>query len=128
MVKVYVSKQSGYAVSTSKIKSALIEFFQKEGIVSDADVCVAFVGEEKMMELSRRYLKDSKLHNILSFPTTEVKSEFRYPPDEILHLGDIVICYPKILEEANDEGKLIDEKAVELAIHGALHLLGKHHD
>ena len=43
-------------------------------------------------------------------------------------MGEIVICYPKVLEEAKLEGKLIDQKAYELVEHGALHLLGFHHE
>jgi len=45
----------------------------------------------------------------------------------MLHLGDIVICFPKALEEAKIEKKLIEDKILELVIHGFSHLLGNHH-
>ena len=129
MIKVYVIKQSNFAVSTPKIKKAVSDLLTKEGIVSNADVSVSIVGEKKMISLAKKYLHESGvLHNVLSFPFIEVKDGFVEPPDNIIHLGEIVICYPKAVEEASAEGRLIDEKVIELTIHGALHLLGKHHE
>jgi len=57
----------------------------------------------------------------------EVKSVFIYPPDSTIHLGEIIICYPALVEQSKHEGKLIDEVAVELAKHSAYHLMGVHH-
>jgi probable rRNA maturation factor len=80
-----------------------------------------------MQEIGKKYLHDKKLHNVLSFTEMETKGGFVYPPDGTIYLGEIIICYPKVLEEAKAEGKLIDQKVGELAKHGAEHLLGRHH-
>ncbi len=129
MIRVYVNKQSNFAISTPKIKDALQILFAAEGIVSKADVSVSIVGEKKMLGLAKKYLKENNvLHNVLSFPFVETKETFVEPPDNTIHLGEIVLCFPKVVEEAQKEGKLIDAKAVELAEHGAMHLLGKHHE
>ena len=128
MISVDVFKQANYPVSSPKLKKRLRDFFRKEGIVSDAEVSVAVVGEKKMLELGRKYAKDKKLHQVLSFVPEEAKKGFIYPLDEKLHLGEIIVCYPKVVEEAKAEGKLIEEKLNELVEHGALHLLGKHHE
>ena len=129
MIRVNVKKQAHYPVNSKKLKTSLRNFFQAQGIVSDAEVSVAIVGKAKMLEYGKDYLqeKGDKLHNVLSFTPEETKGKFVYPPDGLLHLGEIVICYPKLLEEAEDEGVLIDEKAVELALHAAAHLMGIHH-
>lgn len=128
MITVNVSKQSNFPVKSSLIKKRLREFLTCEGIVSDCVVSVAIVGESKMVEIGKKYLKDKILHNVLSFTESEIKGSFIYPPDGKIYLGDIIICYPKVLEETKEEGILIDEKACELVEHGALHLLGKHHE
>lgn len=129
MIRVYIEKQSNYPVRNSKLKTRLIDFLTKEGIVSDAELSVSFVGRKKMLQLSRKYLKErNDVHDVLSFPFLEGGQDFITPPDNLIHLGDIVICFPKAIEEANKEGKLIDEKVFELVEHAALHLLGKHHD
>ena len=129
MIKVNVTKEANYPVSSPKLKAALRVFFTKKGIVSDSQVDVAVVGEEKMKTLGKKYLNEGGTpHNVLSFVETEVKGDFVNPPDGVIRLGGIVLCFPVIREEAKREGKLIDEKAVELAEHAALHLLGEHHD
>ena len=129
MIKIYVTKQSNFSVSSPKIKSSLKEFLSGEGIVSDSDVYVSIVGETKMLKLAKKYLKEDKiLHNVLSFPANEARGEFINAPDNTIHLGEIVLCYPKIVEEASQDGVLIEEKVIELVLHGALHLLGKHHE
>ncbi len=88
---------------------------------------MAVVGEKKMQELSQKYLKDKDKHSVLSFIPEETKGRFVYPPDGVIHLGEIIICYPYVLEEARKKGKLIDEVVQELAEHSALHLMGIHH-
>jgi probable rRNA maturation factor len=125
MISVLVDKQSNYPVNARKLKSRVKSFFIKEGIVSDAFVSIALVNEKKMLEISRKFLKDNKLHNVLSF--TEEEKSFVYPPGKI-YLGEIVVCFQKALMEAKDEEKLIDDKVYELVEHGSLHLLGKHHE
>jgi rRNA maturation RNase YbeY len=134
MIKVYVKKQSGYPVSVPKLKSHLQSFLKLKGIVSDSIVNVSLVGEKAMRDISRKYLKDKILHNVLSFTESELKSlssvgrvKFAYPPDGFNRLGEIIICYPKAVEEASVERILTEEKVFQLVEHGARHLLGIHH-
>ena len=126
MIKVYVKKQSRFPIKSSLIKKRLGTFLKERGIVSDCLVSVALVGEKKMLDISQRYLKDKKIHSVLSFTDDELKDKFVYPPDK-MYLGEIIVCFPKAIEEAQKEGKRIDEKVVELIEHGALHLMGIHH-
>lgn len=128
MIKVYVKKSSSYPVKAKEIKRNLSTLLEQRGIVSRAEVSVALVGEKVMLDLAKKYLKDSKIHSVLSFPSSETKKKFIYPADEIIRLGEIVVCYPKAVEEAKREGKLIEEKIRELIEHGALHLIGIHHE
>ncbi len=128
MITVLVSKQSNYPVSSLKIKKELVQFYEEQGIVSDADVSVSLVSEDTMLEVSNEFLKDNLVHDVLSFPQRESKGEFVDPPDGILHLGEIIVCYQMAVEEAKEEGKGIEEQVLFLIKHGALHLLGIHHD
>lgn len=126
MVKVLISKQNNYPIGVTKIKKKLEKFFIDHGIVSDAEVSIGIIGEKKMLAAGK-YLKDKKLHNVLSFTPNEVKN-FVYPPNGVLYLGEIVVCYPLVLAEAKRDGVLIDDKVYDLIEHGALHLLGIHHE
>ena len=124
----YIKKQGNYPVSSPKLKQKIKELLSEKGIVSDAEVSVFLSGKKKMQKLSKKYLSEGKSHNVLSFPITEGKGKFIYPPDGVLHLGEIVISYPQVVEEAKRQGKRIDDMVYELAEHGTLHLLGIHHD
>lgn len=125
MVKVNVSKQSSYPISGVKVRKFLQQFFKENGIVSNAECHVSFVGEAKMLSIAKKYYKDTKLHNVFSFVESEVP-EWKHPKD-IIYLGEIVVCFPVALKEAKIESKLIEEKVLELVGHSALHLLGIHH-
>jgi len=128
MIKVNLQKQSSYPVNVRALKKTLQDFFASKGIVSEAEVSVAIVGENKMLQLSKIYLKDREKHSVLAFTPEETKKKFVYPPDGIIHLGEIIICYPFIVGEARKKGKLIDDVLTELAQHSALHLMGIHHE
>lgn len=133
MIYINVVKQRNYPVSSIKIKKFLQKFFIDHGIVSDAEATISFVGESKMKVLGKKYYKDSNLHNVFSFVESEVSSQggpaFGWKnPNNLMQLGEIVICFPQVLKEAKQEGKLIEEKVLELVEHSALHLLGIHHN
>ena len=127
MISVLIAKSKNYPIGSPKIKKILRDFFKKNGIVSDAQVSVSIVGEKKMKDICKKYLNDKKLHNVLSFTTEETKGRFVYPPDKI-YLGEIILCYPMVVKEAQMEKKLIEEKAIELLLHAGEHLLGRHHE
>jgi probable rRNA maturation factor len=130
MIKVSVYKLCVCPVKSKFIKDKLSDFLKENGIVSEAFVEVAFVGEKYIENLAEKYLEEKGVvHNVLSFPESEVRGSFVNPEfeEEMLNLGIIVVCCKKALEEARREEKLIDEKVWELVKHGGEHLLGKHH-
>ncbi len=126
---IHLSGGSNYPVNYSTLITKLKNFLSKRKI-KDADLVVVITDEEEMIRLGKKYLKETRgtAHNVLSFPNSEIKGEFIYPPKEKNKLGEVIVCYPLALEEANEEGKNIDDKIYELASHGVLHLLGIHHN
>ena len=128
MIKVNVKKQSNYPIDTVKLKRHIKNFLARKGIVSDSELSIALVGKKKMLDLSKQYMKDNKAHKVLSFVADEVQDNFVYPPNGKIHLGEIVVCYPEAFDEAKSQGVRIDDKVVELVEHGALHLMGEHHE
>lgn len=132
MIEISVYKQGNYAISAAKVKKRLNEVLRREGIVSDFIVSIAFVGEKKMQDLVDKYYKDDPenlyIHPILTFPTNEMTGEFVMPGDVKPDLGEIIISYPEAVATAKETGKLIDDVILSLVEHGAMHLLGHHHD
>ncbi|MBI4032995.1 MAG: rRNA maturation RNase YbeY [Candidatus Blackburnbacteria bacterium] len=108
------------------MKNTLLEHNALSGEVS-----IALVGERKMKELGRRHLgEQGRIHEVLSFPALEAKGgrNFVAPEEELLLLGDIVICYPEARKIAMKRNRMVDDVLGELAEHGTLHLLGIHHE
>lgn len=122
MISVLISSESRYPVDRKRIRQTATEFVKKTGL-EDVEVSVAVVGSRKTRELNRNFRKIDKVTNVLSFPTEEARG-----PDQVLRLGDIVICYPVARAEAAEEEKMVDDKIDELLEHGLKHLLGEHHE
>ncbi|HWA51655.1 MAG TPA: rRNA maturation RNase YbeY [Patescibacteria group bacterium] len=127
MIEITVTK-GNYPVSTKKIKEIATKTLEANGIISDSELEISIVGKEKMDELNEKYYKDEVYeHPIFTFPESLQDGNFEFPPDGKIHLGQIVISYPFVLEEANEKNKLIDDLVGELVEHGCLHLVGIHH-
>ncbi len=98
---------------------------------ANAEVSVAVVGERKMKQVTGKYFQDGRRHAVVSFPFEDVASSsegFVTPPDEILRLGDVIICWPWVLVAAGEDDVLVDEEVINLVGHAVEHLVGKHHE
>ncbi len=123
--KVLIFVESRYKVNRKKIKQTIQEVLDEHRITSPCEVSLAFVGDRKMRSLNKKFRNLDKTTNILSFPLSE--GEQTPLPQNTLRLGDIVISYPVLIEEAAKEEELVDDRVNMLVRHGLLHLLGEHH-
>ncbi len=125
-ISVLLFVESRYKVDRKRIKSTVLHLLKEQGIHGPAEVSVAVVGDRKMRFLHKKYKGEDRTTNVLSFSLAE-GGETVLPPSDLLRLGDVVVSYPKIIEEAAGEEMLVDDKIDELIRHGILHLLGVHH-
>jgi probable rRNA maturation factor len=123
---VLIFVESRYKVSRKRIKQTVLNTINKNGMDGPFEVSVAIVGDRKMRELSKKYKGEDKTRNILSFSQTE--GEKIKVPTNILRLGDIVLSYPQVINDAVRDEMLVDDKVDELIEHGFMHLLGLHHE
>jgi probable rRNA maturation factor len=87
----------------------------------DNEVVIRIVDVEESAELNQRYRHKTGPTNVLSFP-------FEAPPGiELELLGDLVLCAPVILREAQEQHKLPEQHWAHITVHGVLHLLGYDH-
>ncbi len=129
MIIVLFQTESHYPVDRKKIKRALVEALTPQ-VHRDAEVSVSIVGDRRMKQLNRDYRKIEDTTDVLSFGLNdpiEKNIPFAAAPDDVLRLGDIVISYPQAVKEAGEENMLVDDKIIELALHGLDHLMGVHH-
>ena len=97
----------------------------KQHITSPVEVSIAVIGNRKMRALNKKYRDIDKSTNVLSFSQTEGDGVMQ-PPYK-LYLGDIVLSFPKVIEECARDNMLIDDRVDELVEHSLMHLLGFHH-
>lgn len=130
MVNVLIATDTRYPVDRKVIRKAVTDVIARQKIENiDTEISVAVVGRRKMNELASKYLKDDQEHAVLAFALEEVGQDvgFINSPDEVLRLGDVVLCWPKVLEAASRDDMMVDDKLYFLTVHGVEHLLGKHH-
>ena len=86
-----------------------------------AELVIRVVDEEEGRQLNRRYRGQDRATNVLSFP-------FEAPAMvETELLGDLVVCAPVVVREAQEQAKAADAHWAHLTVHGLLHLLGFDH-
>jgi probable rRNA maturation factor len=118
--------ESRYKVDRKRLKKTIAQTLDENGVKSPVEVSVAIVGNRKMTKLNKQYRGKDGTTNILSFPIQEGEPSM-LPQDSIVRLGDIVISYPMLIQEAAHEEMLVDDRADMLIKHGLLHLMGIHH-
>jgi len=122
-VPIYI--ESRYKVNRKMIKESVAKILDEYKVNASCEVSIAVVGNRKMRGLNKKFRNIDKSTNVLSFPQQE--GDIVAPVANKLYLGDIVIAYPKVIEEASRENTLVDEKIQELVEHSVRHLLGIHH-
>jgi|694.fasta_scaffold00955_9 probable rRNA maturation factor len=89
--------------------------------LQNTTVSVAIVSDNTIRHLNSQYRNKDKVTDVLSF---NLMGEYT-TPDPIL--GEVVICYNKALEQAQELGHSIDYEIATLCIHGLCHLAGYDH-
>ncbi|MGH8714810.1 MAG: rRNA maturation RNase YbeY [Casimicrobiaceae bacterium] len=84
----------------------------------DADITLRFVERDEARLLNRRYRRQDRPTNVLSFVYDDER--------DVLH-GDIVLCAPVLRREAEQQGKALAAHCAHLVVHGTLHLQGYDH-
>lgn len=94
---------------------------------TSAELCILFVGDQRMRSLNRRYRGKDRTTDVLAFAMREAAGPqaSRMAPDM---LGDVVISVPTARRQATEAGRSLDEELVWLLIHGILHLCGYDHE
>ncbi len=85
------------------------------------ELVIRIVDEPESQQLNRDYRGKDRPTNVLSFP-------FDAPPEVASPLlGDLVICAPVVIKEAQQQGKTELAHWAHMVVHGVLHLQGYDH-
>ena len=87
------------------------------------------VGDSAMRALNAEHRGIDAHTDVLSFPLHDPSGPgFALPPDEPVSLGDVVVSYPRAVEQAAEFGHSTDREIGYLVAHGVLHVLGYDHE
>lgn len=88
--------------------------------ISHAEITLRVVDEDESARLNATFRHKEGPTNVLSFPMES-------PGLKNTLLGDIVICAPLAIREAQEQSKTEQAHYAHLVVHGILHLLGYDH-
>lgn len=104
----------------------------------ECEVSLVLSGEAEIQEANRNFRQIDRVTDVLSFPMQPFPAPARYDfleeADDAFHpetgellLGDILICIPRMLEQAEEFGHGVKREYAFLIAHSMLHLLGYDH-
>lgn len=93
---------------------------------SDCEIGIACVDNAESHQLNLEYRGKDKPTNVLSFPS-DLPDEMAQVLDSF-PLGDLVICIPVVLLEAQEQNKAPLTHFTHMLVHGTLHLMGYDHE
>jgi probable rRNA maturation factor len=97
------------------------------GTTGNVEISVRIVDEAESRALNKQFRSEDSATNVLSFPLADVSIK-DLQNDSPRAVGDIVICGPVVVREANEQGKKSSDHWAHLLVHGALHLFGYDHE
>ena len=88
---------------------------------------LAFVGEEEIKKLNKKFRKKNKATDVLSF-SAQGGPASGWDLDDAKYLGEIIICPEVVKENAEKYGVSIKSEMLKVFVHGILHLCGYDHE
>lgn len=87
-------------------------------LMQNAEIVLRIVDEEEGRELNRHFRGKDKATNVLTFVYDELQPLS----------GDIVLCAPVVISQAQQQQKELAAHYAHLTVHGVLHLQGYDHE
>lgn len=93
------------------------------------EISVVLSGNDEVQALNRDFRGKDKPTNVLSFATLDDEDALESLPEgESVPLGDIIIAYQVLENEAREANLTFRDHFTHLLVHGTLHILGYDHE
>lgn len=116
------------------IRKTVKTVLKEEGVMAPCEVNVLLTDDEGIAEINKEQRGVNTATDVLSFPMLELAagepiSDRRWadPGSGLTMLGDVVLSYDRLLEQARDYGHSRERELCYLIAHSILHLLGYDH-
>jgi probable rRNA maturation factor len=91
------------------------------------EVTLVLTVDQSIQELNRDFLGEDRPTDVLSFSAQEEVGPFVSAPETGGYLGDVIISYPRAVQQASEHSHSVEQELDLLVVHGLLHLLGYDH-
>jgi len=89
------------------------------------EISLVLADDRMVQRLNRKFRDRDKPTNVLSFRAEGGPAP---PPPHPVPLGDVVLAFETVADEARSQGKALAEHVSHLIVHGVLHLAGYDHE
>ncbi len=133
-VTVAVDDALAAAADAALLRRAVMLALDAEGRGTGHAVDLRVTDDAAIQALNRAHRGVDRPTDVLSFPLQDAAATapggagFVLPPGAVVHLGDIVLSWPRAVAQAGEYGHAVEREAAYLAVHGVLHLLGYDHE
>jgi probable rRNA maturation factor len=131
-LSIQIEKPFTHLVSREWLKKAVTLALSYAGINKAVELGLVIASDETVHDLNRKYRKVDRTTDVLAFAFTEASVNkarpFAVPPDNIVHLGEVIISYPRAKRQAEEQKHSLEKELALLVAHGVLHLLGYDHE
>ncbi|MBE7028949.1 MAG: rRNA maturation RNase YbeY [Clostridia bacterium] len=139
----YIDLSIGEGVSFKKEQEDIIydivnKVCDEEKLPFDIYLSVIVVSKEEIRKINLEQRNIDKPTDVLSFPSLNFSKDYKLldkidkkdldPQYNAVFLGDMVICYDKIIEQAEEYGHSKERELSYLTVHSMYHLLGYDHE
>ena len=143
MLKISIDNKYEFDFNLSSLSKKVVnELLSVEKVNQEISVDIFIVGLKRIRTINKNMRGIDKTTDVLSFPNIPfhrpsdfksiIKNKKLYSSvfdysNNCFYLGDIVICYDKILSQSKKYGHSVKREYVFLLVHSILHLLGYDH-
>lgn len=112
-------------LAADRLRATAEAVLRREG--RPGELALVITDDQGIRELNREFLGEDVPTDVLSFSAQEDAGPFVAAPEAGAYLGDVIISYPRAIEQAEELGHPVEQELNLLVVHGVLHLLGYDH-
>jgi len=138
MVNLEINNLTASRIPGALLKKSAKKTIKELKIRKDTEISLVFVGAGRMKRLNKFWRGKNRVTDVLAFNLNQAnkikknkflpEENFIGPLDNVLRLGEIIICLPVAKKQAKIREYSLDRELTVLLIHGILHLGGYDHE
>ena len=131
-LSIHIEEPFTHLVDKEWLGKAVETTLAATGVGELVDIGLVIASDDTVRDLNRSYRGVDASTDVLAFAlsisSSDDSEQFALPPDNILHLGEVIISYHQAQRQAEEQHHSVERELALLVAHGVLHLLGYDHE